>query len=327
MTKIDSLLLLSLGELLVVTTLLSILMIAFAVIRRRRDRCAALRLITRIKDGEAKRSAETENIVQHKYGMAGRALEGLVKNINRQEKIFYQRLINLYLKRDADALATLHIAFEGATEPYRSLELTQGTGVTVPPEDEDQSAELKRLQEENGRLSQELAISMDTLGRMLSEYSSMYAGGTGEELDKEKMLEMFRAEAIAAATGPDQSPAEPAVTAGESGTEETVGEVERSSGDSTALDDTVEFESVQQLPEESGEAWATEVAESPTAEGEGDAAEQELATAVQTELGIDYDTLDELMSLEDGLEGAPEEGGPPESGAVEDSQAPARTQG
>ena len=36
---------------------------------------------------------------------------------------------------------------------------------------------------------------MDTIGRMLNEYASMYAGGDGEELDKARLMEMFQAEA------------------------------------------------------------------------------------------------------------------------------------
>jgi hypothetical protein len=200
--QLSSLVLMTLGELLLVTTITSILMLVMAVVRKKRDRSAAGALIARIKEGEGRRETETRALLQQNLGQGRELLETLVKKVGREEKRFYQTLINLYLKRDAGALENLQVAFEGATEPYRTLKVPQRqeseeiVPVVVESAVGDDSAEVARLKDENEKLSEELRITMDTMGRMLSEYSSMYAGGDGEELDKEKMLEMFRADAI-----------------------------------------------------------------------------------------------------------------------------------
>ena len=46
---------------------------------------------------------------------------------------------------------------------------------------------MQRLKEENERLSDELRVTMDTMGRMLNEYSSMFAGGSGDNYEKARV--------------------------------------------------------------------------------------------------------------------------------------------
>ncbi|HHH38460.1 MAG TPA: hypothetical protein ENK50_02645 [Sedimenticola sp.] len=220
--QLSSLTLMTLGELLLVTSVATLLMLILAVVRKRRDRSAAGDLITRIKADETRRESETRAFLEQNLGIGGEALEPLVKRIGREEKRFYQTLINLYLKRDAGALANLQEAYEEATAPYRSLDIEKGTDggdivpATLDPAAGEEAAEVARLREQNEQLSEELRITMDTMGRMLSEYSSMYAGGEGEGLDKEKMLEMFRSDAVKehernkAASGEAVVPASPA---------------------------------------------------------------------------------------------------------------------
>lgn len=193
MTQINSMLLLVLGELLLVTAVVSVVMVVVLMLRKRRDHSAVLALVGKIKEDEKRRLDETNKIMGHHYGLEGEALETIVKKIAREEKLFYQTLINLYLKRDSGVLKNLNVQFEGAVEPYRSLKLLKAEASDATSEmDAESSAEIERLKTENGRLSEELRITMDTMGRMLTEYSSMFAGGSGEELDKEKMTEMFK---------------------------------------------------------------------------------------------------------------------------------------
>ena len=44
----------------------------------------------------------------------------------------------------------------------------------------DQSAEIDRLKSENQRLSDEISVTMDTMGRMLGEYTQLYSNQDGE---------------------------------------------------------------------------------------------------------------------------------------------------
>ncbi|MCP3664570.1 MAG: hypothetical protein GY696_19115 [Gammaproteobacteria bacterium] len=196
--QVSSLMLMILGEVLLATTLISVVLVVLFFIRKRRDHSAAHKLISHIKDDSARRRMETEKIISEHFGLGGDSLHGTVSSINKQETVFYQNMINIYLKRDAAALENLNIAFEGAIDPYRTLEPSLGGGGdTVGVEgsgESDLEAEIERLTNENHNLSEELKITMDTMGRMLKEYSTMFAGGEGEALDKEKLIEMFREE-------------------------------------------------------------------------------------------------------------------------------------
>ncbi|MCP4992949.1 MAG: hypothetical protein GY934_04055 [Gammaproteobacteria bacterium] len=196
--QVSSLMLMILGEVLLATTLISVVLVILFFIRKRRDHSAAHKLISHIKDDSARRRMETEKIISERFGLGGDSLHGTVSSINKQETVFYQNMINIYLKRDAAALENLNIAFEGAIDPYRTLEPSLGGGGDAVGVEggggSDLEAEIERLTNENQNLSEELKITMDTMGRMLKEYSTMFAGGEGEPLDKEKLIEMFREE-------------------------------------------------------------------------------------------------------------------------------------
>ena len=333
MAEIDWLLL-SLFELLLVSSLISIFLITFNLRRKKRDRGAVQHLISEIKEGEGKRQSETQEICRHRYGIQGEALESLVTDIDRREKAFYQRLINLYLQQDTEAMATLHLAFQDATEPYRSMEVPQADTEVVPVRSETRSVELERLQQENARLSQELAISKDTLGRMLTEYASMYAGGKGEVLDKEKMLQMFQAEAIAQAAASEPSADESRASEAGSLADEAEGEEARSDNDGIAMEAEKESMSMQDPAGTSDETGLTEPAPNDLertesgSDAEPGTASESLAgneQPDQPELEFDADALDELLSLDtdpaNDLEPAPTELDAAEAGRQSEQKA------
>ena len=176
MIEISHLVLMIVGELLLLTTAVAVISVVNAGIKRGRDRAAARKLVGIIKDDEKRRLAETARILTERFGLDETAADGVAKKINREERIFYQTLIKIYLQRDHVALLNLNVDFENAVVPYRTLELPpvpDSVGETLAANDE----ELQRLQDENERLSEELRITMDTLGRMLNEYSAIFAGG------------------------------------------------------------------------------------------------------------------------------------------------------
>jgi len=279
--QLNPVLLWSLGELLLISLIAVLALILRGILRRRRDRVAAQSLIQQIKDDEERRNGETRDILEQRFGINGNTLDDLVKAISREEKRFYQTLINLYLKRDARSLENLNVTFEGAVGPYRSLELPQAENPGTPSGDVVtdtalDDAELERLRNENESLSEELRITMDTMGRMLSEYSSMFSGGDDEALDKEKMIAMFQA-GQGTADGASAEPAEDSNAESEGKREEAGG------GDqaSVKMDD----------------------AEDPRAGSSAEDAVPDLQQEPDTEaVTTDAENEDELMSLDDDLE-------------------------
>jgi hypothetical protein len=141
-------------------------------------------------------------------------LDDATDRILGSELRLYAVCANAYLDRDAQALARLNETVDAAIAPYWGLAVSTPADadvvVTQPADDAQRAgidpAEYERLREENQRLSAELQVTLDTMSRMLSEYSAMFAGGADAALDKQKLREMFANEEAAAAVPPAPAP-------------------------------------------------------------------------------------------------------------------------
>ncbi|TVO75517.1 hypothetical protein [Sedimenticola selenatireducens] len=203
MIEVSKILLLVFGELFLVSIVAACIVVYLMVSKHQRDRAAMRTLVARIKEDSGRREQETRKIMEERYGFTGVDLEEIVKKIAREEKAFYQVLLDVYLKRNADALQNLSVDYEGSVETYRTLEIPRrGNAVADTDGESVDSEEVMHLKEENLRLTEELQLTMDTMGRMLSEYSLMFSGGTDTSLDKDKMREM-----LASDTKPAEQPA------------------------------------------------------------------------------------------------------------------------
>ena len=156
--------------------------------QRVRDRNAVQKFIDRVERARIEREAEIRGFIQDNFGLSDDALERKAVPIIRGERRLYQSFVNLYLQRDADNVPGFHLNMESAVAPYWQLDGGSSNGeaaatapavpeVAATPVDD---GELARLQIENESLSDELQITMNTMTRMLNEYSSMFAGGSTE---------------------------------------------------------------------------------------------------------------------------------------------------
>jgi hypothetical protein len=146
---------------------------------RRRDSEAIRTLVKRIKKATAEREAAVSGFLGERMGMSGEALEQAKTAMLRAQLVLLQRFAGVYKKRDAGAAAQFDIDVDVALAPYHEL---QGSGdpASEQPAAVDTS-ELEALRAENKRLSDELSITMETMSRMLNEYSTMFAGDTSGE--------------------------------------------------------------------------------------------------------------------------------------------------
>lgn len=213
-------------EALAATTLIALVLVVLMFVGKSRDRKAAAVIIQKIKEDEARRTAETKKILIYKFGFDDGDAEKLAVRTDRAERVLYQSIINMYLQRDASALEGLNITFETAVEPYRTLEPPGGGGASGGSVDE--SKELTKLREENKRLSEEIGVTMQTMGRMLSEYSTMFA-------DKAKEQE-GELQQQAEAQEPEETQEEPAAE----DSEEQVEESEQAGAGETEVADSEE---------------------------------------------------------------------------------------
>lgn len=191
MIEVSKLLLLALGELLLLSVIYAGVVNFLALAKRRRERSAIKKLIARIKEDSGRREAETRQIMQQRFGLSDANLEETVHKIAREEKAFYQTLIDVFLRRDTEALQNLSVDYEGSVDAYRTIDVPgPAEPVNGAGESDDHTEELILLKAENQRLTDELQLTMDTMGNMLSEYTQMFAGGVDVGLDREKMREI-----------------------------------------------------------------------------------------------------------------------------------------
>lgn len=163
----------------IVLLLVVLLLVAFVreQARKRRDRLAVKALVARVRNGRAEREQALLQFLGERLGLSGETLQAAKVALLRSEQALLQRFAGVYRLRDADAASRFDIDLYQSLEAYQSLGPGEGGGSTEEAKAaaEAHDAELERLRKENTRLSEELQITMDTMSRMLNEYTTMFA--------------------------------------------------------------------------------------------------------------------------------------------------------
>lgn len=150
---------------------------------RRRDAEAVKALVARIKKGKTDREAAIEKFLVEGLGLSGDALQKTRVAMLRAELTLLQRFAGVYKKREADAAARFDGDVVAALEPYLTLQADLGgESIAVEAAPSADGYALDKLREENQRLSDELKITMETMSRMLNEYSTMFSGGVSGDV-------------------------------------------------------------------------------------------------------------------------------------------------
>ncbi|MCU7919679.1 MAG: hypothetical protein KZQ95_15170 [Candidatus Thiodiazotropha sp. (ex Epidulcina cf. delphinae)] len=176
MIEISSLTALIVSELLIGLSILSALLVGFTLLRKRRIRQAASHLAERVQSDKPKRTERLKKLLEERYGYQDEILDQSLHNIMQTEMLLFQNVINGFLKDDQVHLQQMDVDVENLVLSYQNLELSEGAAAAVEAPSSDDE-EVNHLRTENERLSDELRVTMDTMGRMLNEYSSMFSGG------------------------------------------------------------------------------------------------------------------------------------------------------
>ncbi|MGD2117768.1 MAG: hypothetical protein PVG66_05370 [Chromatiales bacterium] len=172
--------------------------VAARAARKHKDKKAAKLLLERVGEDRGRREEQIRDALS-RYGLQGDYLESQVEFIDRAEKLLYQRIANMYVQRNFGRLAGFNVSFEQAISPYLKLDLDNalaGAGAVAETNDEAlDDGELENLRKENKQLSGDLSTTMDTMGKMLNEYSSMFGEADEDGLDGDKIMEAFEVDA------------------------------------------------------------------------------------------------------------------------------------
>ncbi len=177
MIEIGNLTALIVAEVFLGMLIVSVLLVVFAVLRKRRIRQAARYLADRVQQDRAPRTERLRNLLHENYQQEGAVLEQSVHNIMQMEMVLYQNIINGFTKDDHVYLQQTDVDVENLVLSYQGLGNSKDPKAAAPVNSDDDE-ELEHLRTENKRLSDELKVTMDTMGRMLNEYSTMFADGS-----------------------------------------------------------------------------------------------------------------------------------------------------
>lgn len=157
--------------------------------QRIRDRKAVEEFVAWVQKDRVAREVSIRSFLADNFGLEDGALDAMAIPIAREEMRLYETFANLYMRRDSEGVKAFGLAVEAAAVPYWSLEGSVAgnsadasdaaeSDVTVEMTRDD--SELDRLRSENEQLQTELQITMQTISRMLIEYSAMFGGENAE---------------------------------------------------------------------------------------------------------------------------------------------------
>lgn len=171
-----------------------ILLLISRVLGKQKEKKSVAEMMEKIRADREARKMDIRKGLAH-YGLKDDSLEAKVNEIDKRERKFYQRIAHMYRDHSDSMLATLNVALEGTVKPYYELDVQIESAAQQPVEAQQpvgvDPAEMEALHKQNEDLQKELAVTMETIGRMLSEYSSMFGSEEAEGLDKAKIMEAF----------------------------------------------------------------------------------------------------------------------------------------
>ena len=153
--------------------------------RKRKDTAAAKQLVDQIKHQSDSRIKQMGVYLTEKYQLEGSELSKAIESIDKSEKRFFQRVINVYLKRDSEGVKSFDAWVAELVETYKSFRPAQPD---EPKETGVSMEEFQQLQQTNENLRQELEITKDTMGNMIAEFGNMFGGGADTKLPDEEVI-------------------------------------------------------------------------------------------------------------------------------------------
>ncbi|RLW66470.1 MAG: hypothetical protein B6D73_02885 [gamma proteobacterium symbiont of Stewartia floridana] len=321
MIEISSLSAMIIAEVMLGLVILSGLLLLFTLLRKQRIRKAAHHLAERVQSDKEKRSERLKKLLAEQYQLQSPQLDQTLHGIVQTEMTLYQNMLNGFLKDDQVYLQQIDVDVENLVLAYQAL---AGNVSGAGGSDDVSSDEVEALKAENERLAEELKVTMDTMGRMLNEYSTMFADGDSG----------FPAEATAVAGQEASAPSDQAqsavaeATAEPAPAEAAAVATEIDSDDDMVIPDMTEEEltesSLSELEEESVETEIEEaveaVADSETPAGDvtdietpdveasaADRTEAEIAEVAVPDVEIPEVEIPDVESLTAGSTGVDEE--------------------
>lgn len=173
-----------------VLLLITLLLWAGLVLRKKKqDKEAIKKLVKQIKHQSQTRLEMTGSFLSEKYNLQGNELKKAVKAIDKAEKKFMQKTIQVYLHRDAVGMEAMDALLAELIDTYKSLTPKLPDADALSKLEESSKKEIAELNASNDKLREELAITKETMSGMIAEFGNMFGGGSDHELAKHEVFE------------------------------------------------------------------------------------------------------------------------------------------
>lgn len=208
--NIDSALIILLAEALLAVLVVALIAFWFGRRKNQKEQEAVNDLINKLfANGENRAEELTELIKANMAGISDQDLSALLTEISEQERTLYQKIIEIFIKRDCDELVHIDSCIKDMTVSYgkigNSANVELPPGITdengQPVRIEDYAEELKAAQErisqyklETERISEQLGVAMNSMDEISAEYTRMFSSEKSVaelESSRQRMLRIF----------------------------------------------------------------------------------------------------------------------------------------
>jgi len=195
MIELDSIIVILMIEGLVALLLVVIALYLFSSHKSKGEQLASNKVIRKLKDSGNIKAKKLSSLVATHVDIEPNELNEILTEMKSSERQLYKHIIQMYLKRDVDALATIDKKIDDFSEPYfKMLAHSVSDTIDIESESEDKKT-IDLLVDQNEKLSEQLTLAMGTIDEISAEYSKVFTGQQTElELknSSKKMLGLFQ---------------------------------------------------------------------------------------------------------------------------------------
>ena len=157
-------------------------------------------LLVRVNNNKEERLNTHYEFMMSEFGYDDNMASNMAKDFVHQEIKFNKQLLQILASNNPKLMPYMDKYIYALADNYRSLQMIKKISEIpespiAPPAEEisvdGYEAEIKQLQEDNTHLKEELRVTMDTMGKMLSEYTSMQSGEEQEPPDSSLIKKML----------------------------------------------------------------------------------------------------------------------------------------
>lgn len=184
-------------EAIVILLVIVAIAVTVSVKKKKGDKQAVSKLVAQIKHQSDVRLQQTGSFLTDKYRLEGDQLKKAIQQIDKAEKKFMQKLLNVYLKRDTRGLAAMDAHLAELVDVYKDLSPKMPDPEVIEALEEarrSDATEMDSLRENNSKLAEELAATRKTMDDMTAEFGNLFTGGADHDQEQAEVIDKVEEE-------------------------------------------------------------------------------------------------------------------------------------